>query len=180
MPAARRSSKKTQLHRSEPAGTRPRMPPGYGVPKHNKGLLPWSHVDDRMTKARQYWVCTVSPDGRPHSTPVDGLWIDGRLYCGGSPLTRRHRNLIANPSVCVHLESATDVIILHGEARELRAPGRALAARLAEGTREKYGYAMRPEYYEKAEGVFEFRPRVVLAWSHFPKDVTRWQLRNDV
>ncbi len=72
----------------EPKAGRPRIPREYGVTSDKKGLLPWSHVNERMTKAMQYWVCTVSPEGRPHATPVDGLWLDGRLYFGGSPKTR--------------------------------------------------------------------------------------------
>src|SRR5713101_864744 len=101
-----------------PKASRPPFPREYGVSHSEKGLLPWSHVADRMKVAQHYWICTVSPKGHPHATPVDGLWLNDRLYFGGSPQSRRHRNLIANPAVCVHLESAMDVIILHGDAHE--------------------------------------------------------------
>jgi nitroimidazol reductase NimA-like FMN-containing flavoprotein (pyridoxamine 5'-phosphate oxidase superfamily) len=160
---------------NEPIAGRPAMR-GYGIPRHKKGLLPWSHVIERLANARHYWICTVSPEGRPHSTPVDGLWLDAQLYFGGSPTTRRHRNLAANPAVCVHLDGATDVVILHGEARELHAPDRDLATRLAEGSAEKYGYGFNPEDYERLEGIWIFRPRTVLAWKRFPQDATKWRL----
>ena len=149
--------------------------PGYGVPKDKKGLLPWTHVTERMAKAMHYWICTVGPDGRPHATPVDGLWHEDRLYFGGSPKTRRNRNLAANPAVCVHLENGLDVVILHGEAHELRAPERSLTTRLSEASQKKYGYGPSPEEYENAAGVYVFRPRVGFAWKQFPKDATRWQ-----
>src|SRR5262245_8042789 len=100
--------------------TRPHMPADYGVPKNNAGLLPWSHVTARMTEAHHYWVATVDAQGCPHATPVDGLWLDDALYFGGSPQTKRHRNMSGNAEVCVHLESATDVIILRGKAEELK------------------------------------------------------------
>ncbi len=29
-----------------------------------------------------YWICTTRPDGRPHSIPVWGFWLDGGLYFG--------------------------------------------------------------------------------------------------
>jgi hypothetical protein len=161
----------------EPKASRPELPPEYGVSKSPKGLLPWSHVTERLMKAVHYWICTVSPDGRPHATPVDGLWLDDRLYFGGSPQTRRQRNLAANPAVCIHLESGTDVVILHGEARAHR-PDRVLAKRLAEASRHKYGYGPRPEEYETS-GVHVFRPRVVFAWTNLPKDATRWQVPDD-
>jgi hypothetical protein len=158
---------------SGPNARRPWLPPEYGVPRDAKGLLPWSHVADRMTKALHYWICTVGPNGDPHATPVDGLWLDDRLYFGGSPRTRRQRNLAANPSVCVHLESGSDVIILQGEARPER-PDSALAKRLAESAAKKYGYGQTPEPYEKSD-VHVFRPRIVFAWTNLPKDATRWE-----
>jgi nitroimidazol reductase NimA-like FMN-containing flavoprotein (pyridoxamine 5'-phosphate oxidase superfamily) len=161
----------------EPKASRPQFPPEYGVSKSPKGLLPWSHVTERLMKAVHYWICTVSPDGRPHATPVDGLWLDDRLYFGGSPQTRRQRNLAANPAVCVHLESGADVVILHGDARAHR-PDRDLAKRLAEASTRKYGYGPKPEEYETS-GVHVFRPRVVFAWTNLPKDATRWQVPDE-
>lgn len=160
-----------------PTASRPHIP-GYGLPKSSKGLLPWSHVTQRMAEARHYWICTVSPDGCPHATPVDGLWLDDRLYFGGSPQTKRNRNLAANPAVCVHLESGSDVVILHGDAHELRRPDRSLAIVMADTSVKKYGYGMKPEEYERAVGVYVFRPRVVFAWKQFPTDATRWHLES--
>jgi nitroimidazol reductase NimA-like FMN-containing flavoprotein (pyridoxamine 5'-phosphate oxidase superfamily) len=136
--------------REKPVASRPYQPDeSYGIPKSRKGLLPWSHVQERMAQAKVYWVSTVSADGRPHATPVDGIWMDGRLYFGGGEQTRRNRNLSANPAVCVHLESGSDVVILHGEAHELNPAPRALAERLAQENLEKYGYPSKPEDYNE-------------------------------
>ena len=55
--------------------SRPRMPSAYGIPKDTKSVLPWSHASKRMSEALHYWVCTVDSKGRPHATPVDGLWL---------------------------------------------------------------------------------------------------------
>jgi nitroimidazol reductase NimA-like FMN-containing flavoprotein (pyridoxamine 5'-phosphate oxidase superfamily) len=130
-----------------------------------------------MASAMHYWICTVSPDGRPHATPVDGLWLDDQLYFGGSPKTRRNRNLAANPAVVVHPDNAMDVVILHGEAEELRAPDRSLTTRLAEASVKKYGCGPKPEDFA-AGGTYVFRPRMVLAWKQFPKDATRWRFHD--
>jgi nitroimidazol reductase NimA-like FMN-containing flavoprotein (pyridoxamine 5'-phosphate oxidase superfamily) len=161
---------------NEPKATRPRLPKEYGAGKSAKDLLSWSHVTQRMTGAQHYWISTVSPDGQPHATPVDGLWIDDRLYFGGSPQTRRQRNLAANPRICVHLESAMDVVILQGEAH-YEQPDRALALRLADESNKKYGYGSKPEEYEK-RGAHVFRPRVAFAWTNLMKDATRWKFEN--
>jgi hypothetical protein len=178
MTTIKRVSKKKPIDQeSGPIASRPHMP-GYGVPKDKKGLLPWSHVTERMTQAQNYWISTVSPDGRPHATPVWGLWLDDRLYFGGGPQTRRSRNLIDNPAVCVHLESGSDVIILHGVAREFGAQDQSLIARLIDASAHKYGYKPKPEEYA-APGVFVVLPRMVLAWKQFPKDATRWRFQSE-
>jgi len=172
--SAKQVSKKNQSSPIKgPTVSRPKIPAEYGIPKHNKGLLPWSHVTDRMAQAMHYWICTVSPNGRPHVTPVDGLWLDDKLYFGGSPQTLRNRNLAVNPAVSVHLDSSDDVVILHGDAH-LQTPDHSLAAQLAKASTEKYGYGSSTDDYEKM-GVYVFRPRLVFAWEQFPKDVTRWQ-----
>ncbi len=179
MNTTKKTAKEKQVDKGAgPTACRPRMPSEYGIPKGKKGLLPWSHVAERMDKARIYWICTVSPDGRPHATPVDGVWLDDKLYFGGSPQTRRNRNLAANPAICVHLESGTDVVILHGEAHEMQAPDRSLTVRVAEASAKKYGYGWKPEDYEKTPGMFIFHPRMVLAWKQFPMDATRWQVQD--
>jgi nitroimidazol reductase NimA-like FMN-containing flavoprotein (pyridoxamine 5'-phosphate oxidase superfamily) len=153
--------------------------PGYGVPHNKKGMLPWSFVTERLAEAKNYWICTTDPLGRPHATPVWGMWLDEQLYFGGGADTRRNRNLVANPAVCVHLESGSEVVIVHGEAQALRAAPHELAVRLSEASAQKYAYAPKPEEYEAdAGGTFVMRPRVVLAWKQFPKDAARWEFRH--
>jgi nitroimidazol reductase NimA-like FMN-containing flavoprotein (pyridoxamine 5'-phosphate oxidase superfamily) len=127
-----------------------------------------------MSKAMHYWICTVTPDHRPHATPVDGLWLEDKLYFGGSPETRWQRNLASNPAVQVHLESTTALLILRGEAKPLETPAKELTVTLSKASKEKYGYAPSPKHYAEG-GVYVFRAQVVLAWKQFPKDATRWQ-----
>lgn len=160
-------NKKQAKQTGDPTIDRPNMgDPIYGVPKHNKGLLSWSYVSDRMAQAKVYWVSTVSSDGRPHATPVDGVWLDDRLYFGGSPKTRRHRNLAINPAACIHLESGSEVLILHGDVQALQNPDHDLVVRLSEASNKKYGYGAKPEDYETdtTGKTVVFRPHKVLAW----------------
>jgi nitroimidazol reductase NimA-like FMN-containing flavoprotein (pyridoxamine 5'-phosphate oxidase superfamily) len=166
--------------RTEPRPSRPNIP-GYGIPASEEGLLPWSHVRERMENAYNYWIGTTRPDGRPHATPVWGVWLDYTLYFGGSPNTRRGRDLAANPAVVVHLESGSDVVILEGEAHELHAPDRALATRVAAAYAAKYatlGYEPSPDAWDDG-GLYAVRPRVAFAWTRFPEDATRWHFNAD-
>lgn len=158
-----------------PIASRPHIP-DYGIPKSKTGMLPWSHVTERMEKAKAYWVATVDARGRPHATPVDGAWIDDALYFGGSPKVRWNRNLTANPNVCIHIGLDYDVVIMHGMAEPMGALDHALAVRVADTINAKYGYGVKAENYEQGPaGAYVFRPRTVFAWSSFPKDVTRWR-----
>ena len=96
-----------------------RFPAAYGAPGGPDSLLPWSYIEERVRVASNYWITTVGPNARPHARPVDGVWIDGALCFGGSPETRWVRNLMANPSISVHLSSEAEAIILREELRSL-------------------------------------------------------------
>jgi hypothetical protein len=154
------------------------MPDGYGVPETVKGTLPWRYVDERMLEAKNYWVATVRPDGRPHAMPVWGAWIDGRLYIEGSPDTVRHRNIVGNPNVVVHLENGSEVVIVEGLAREAGKPDRALGEAMSQQMIAKYaemGYSPGPDAWDEG-GLYVIEPRKVFAWTKFPGDVTRFKI----
>jgi Pyridoxamine 5'-phosphate oxidase len=151
----------------------PLLVPGeYGTPE---ARLAWSDVRVRLVEATHYWLATVRPDGRPHVVPVDGLWLDDGWFFGGSADTVRHRNLTANPRAVVHLGDAGRVVVVEGVCAEVF-PDAPLAARLAEQSRSKYGYAPDPASYVRT-GVWHLRPHRVLAWDRFPRDATRFVFR---
>lgn len=150
---------------------RAHLPPEYGLPA-DAPQLPWSYVDERMTAAKHYWVATISPDGSPCVRPVDGIWIDGRLYFGGSPESKWRRNIAADPRISVNLEDGDEAVILEGKADVVR-PDRSTAEKLAEVSNAKYGYGQKPEDYE-ADAFLEFNPQRALAWKLLFKDATRW------
>ena len=140
-------------------------------------MLPWNHVLQRLTDSLNYWVCTTGPDGRPHATPVWGVVLDGTLYFDGSPETRRGRNLAAIPAVVVHLESGTDVVIVHGEAHEVHGADSDFYVRLAGAYRAKYeshGYGPTPDTWTTG-GLYSVTSHTAFAWTSFPEDATRWR-----
>ncbi len=110
--------------RATPRVDRPRMPKEYGVPKSGGALVPWSHVEQRLAEATVYWMSTSGPGGKPRVRPLDGIYLDGVLYVGGSPETRWARDIAANPQVAVHLDGGMDAVILEGEAELLEPPPR--------------------------------------------------------
>jgi general stress protein 26 len=81
---------------------------------------PWTEAVDRLEKSEIYWISTVRPDGRPHVTPMIGLWLDGALIFTTGESERKAKNLEGNPHVvittgCNALGEGFDVVV-EGEA----------------------------------------------------------------
>jgi hypothetical protein len=140
----------------------------YGVPKTMKGALPWSHAVERLEKAKNYWIGTAQSDGKPHTMPTWGVWVDNTLYFGGGPETRWSRNLTENPQVAVHLESGDDVVIVEGRVDRITDPADPRLTAVDDAYEVKY--KMR-----HGAPVWVLRPKVVFAWSQFPTNMTRWK-----
>jgi len=164
-----KSSKKT----APPAG-RPVMPKGYSIRKGNKGLIAWSHVEQRMASAHNYWICTTCPDGHPHAMPVWGLWIEAKFYFSTDRKSRKSRNLIEQPAITVHLESGDDVVIIEGVAAEFKDPK--LLSTIDDAYHAKYG--MRVIDMPGPPAFYAVTPQRVFAWREkdFPVCATRWLL----
>jgi nitroimidazol reductase NimA-like FMN-containing flavoprotein (pyridoxamine 5'-phosphate oxidase superfamily) len=44
----------------------------------------WARGQSTLEEAEIYWVSSVRPDGRPHVTPLLGIWLNGAMYfCAG-------------------------------------------------------------------------------------------------
>lgn len=159
-----------------PQVTRPHFPPGYV--DHPTAHVPWEWVEQQLDSAVHYWLCTVRPDGRPHAVPKWAVWVDGKIHFDGSPQTRHARNLALNPAVVLHLESGEQAIIVEGTARAIDRPSADLALRVSQAYRQKYaqlGYLPEPTQWDDG-GLFEIVPRVILAWTKFSEDPTKFIL----
>jgi hypothetical protein len=172
----KKASKKNSRKRPGTAGPTaglPDVPPLYGL-KPRKHYLPFSHAEKRLAKSRNYWICTSRPDGRPHSIPVWGFWIDGAVYFGTARLSRKARNLAQNPALSVHLESGDDVVILEGTAIEVDLSHKPTFDKLNAASRSKYKM---PLPAMPGSVMYSLRPRVALAWTEkdFPNNATRWR-----
>ena len=157
---------------SSPRPERPKSAQMYGVPEAKKpsDYLPWSWAEQRLKKARNYWIATTRPDARPHLMPVWGVWVDGALYFGTDRRSRKARNTMANPAMVAHGDIEDDAVIVEGEAREYK------------GSVDPINSAYKKKYKMKltdAPGelfICELRPKVVFAWSEqtFAKKATRF------
>lgn len=113
---------------AEPRAERPYMP-DYGVEAAAWSPLPWSWAAERLVANRNFWVVTVSAEGRPHALPVWGVWDDGEhalaFSCG--PRSRKARDIAANPAVAVMVDDTVDVVSLEGRATPVGDTARAEA-----------------------------------------------------
>ena len=77
----------------------------------------WERAVSRLRAATVYWIATTRPDGRPHSMPVWGVWVDGALWFG--TMGQKVRNLAHRPYAVAHLDSGEDVAIVEGPVERL-------------------------------------------------------------
>jgi hypothetical protein len=130
-------------------------------------------VQDRLERARNYWLATTRPDGHPHVAPIWGVWLDWALYFDGLPTTRWARNLAMNSAAVIHLESGEEVVIIEGMVDELTTDAE-LGTHIVQAWDAKYGRLL-PEPIQS--GMFRLRPRAARAWSTSAlTDGTRWSL----
>ena len=101
----------------EPRAERPWMP-DYGVDSPEWEALHWAWAAERLVANKNFWVVTVSGDGRPHALPVWGVWDDaeGRFAFSCSPRARKARNLAANPRAVVMTDDTVECLSVEGRA----------------------------------------------------------------
>ncbi len=101
----------------EPRAERPHMP-DYGVNTPSWAPLPWSWAAERLIANRNFWVVTVSAEGRPHALPVWGVWDDDerRFAFSCSPRARKARNLAANPRAVIMVDDTVECVSVEGRA----------------------------------------------------------------
>ena len=162
---------------TNPIVDRPIMPEGYGVESATE-VVAWETVVVKLTESKNYWLATTRPDGRPHVVPRWGVWVDDMFWYDGSPDTLHVRNLSGDDRCSLHLESGSDVVIVEGRSIQARPIKGELGVRLAAEYARKYA----PEYTPAAEqwsdeiagGMRCLAPNKAIAWSEFPKDLTRF------
>lgn len=157
-----------------PRADHPHMP-GYDIFREagGPGLLPWSWAEERLAKSHNYWISTVSPDGRPHAMPVWGVWLDGALYFSTGARSRKARNMAADPRCVATTEYAGEAVIVEGVAE--------VVADEDELARFKAAYDAKYDWdIEVSEGpIFAVRLATAFGFRESPEEsagtATRWR-----
>jgi nitroimidazol reductase NimA-like FMN-containing flavoprotein (pyridoxamine 5'-phosphate oxidase superfamily) len=144
----------------------------------------WQQVSDALAAAELYWLTTVRKDGRPHVTPLVGVWVDDAfVFCTG-PTEQKFRNLEQSKAVAITTGNnawadGLDVVV---EGVAQRITGRDALKTLADAFRAKYGdawdFANDGEVFnpnQQAAHVFRVPPDKVLAFAKSPHGQTRFR-----
>ena len=71
----------------------------------------------RVEQARNVWIATVRPDGRPHLVPIWFVVAGERWYICTAPGSVKARNLRANAHLALALEDGDNPYVVEGQAR---------------------------------------------------------------
>lgn len=144
----------------------------------------WDGVAAVLDTAELYWLTTVRADGRPHVTPLVGVWVDDSfVFCTG-PAEQKARNLRSGAAVVVttgtNTWNAGVNVVIEGSA--VRVTGAATLTGLADAYRAKYGddwdFDCNDEVFDPAGTaalVFRVVPDKVLAFAKSPHGQTRFR-----
>lgn len=158
--------------------------PRYSGP--DAQAVPWSGARRALENAEAYWISTVRPDGRPHVTPLVGVWHDDAMFFTTGPEERKRRNPAENPR-CVlttgsNAWSSGFDIVVEGEAVRITDEDRLSA--VADAYRDKYGDAWS---FQVEDGtfvqhgvshVFEVKPVTIFGFGKGPFSQTRYRFEH--
>lgn len=113
----------------------------------NAQPTPWPDAVVHLQNAELFWVSTVRSGGRPHVTPVVGVWLDDAFYFSSGAEEQKSKNLAASPHCavttgCNRWNEGLDIVLL-GDAVPVR--DRQVLQRVAEAHTTKYGSAWAAE-----------------------------------
>jgi nitroimidazol reductase NimA-like FMN-containing flavoprotein (pyridoxamine 5'-phosphate oxidase superfamily) len=115
---------------------------------------PWATTEAALTAAELYWITTVRADGRPHVTPLIGLYHDGALHFCTGLREQKYRNLQGNANVAMTTGTNTwaeglDVVV---EGTIDQVTDNDALQRVADAYVDKYGEVWR---FTVGDGVFD-------------------------
>ena len=155
-------------------------------PRFSEATKPvsWQQVSRALAASELYWLTTVRGDGRPHITPLVGLWADdGFVFCTG-PQEQKAHNLGHSTAVAVTTgvntwKDGLDVVV---EGTAQRVTGKPTLTPLADAYRSKYHGEWDFEAGDEGFGhddnlayVFRVPPAKVLAFAKSPHGQTTFR-----
>lgn len=145
---------------------------------------PWPEAERILREAELYWLTTVRADGRPHVTPLVGIWLDGAAWFTTGHDEQKARNLAHAPYVALTTggntwNAGTDVVVEGAAERERDTAvlERAAAAYLAKYGEDWHFHVDGDALSEgdHPSGLFRVAPDKVLAFAKDPHAQTTYR-----
>jgi len=148
------------------------------------GPTPWPEAERVLEQAELYWLTTVRADGRPHVTPLIGVYHDGAMHFCTGPSEQKHRNLEHSPLLalttgCNGWAEGLDVVV---EGHAVRVEEHDELQRLADAYEAKYGSVWHFDVVdgmfgggENLAAVFRIVPAKAFAFAKEPHAQTRYR-----
>jgi general stress protein 26 len=145
---------------------------------------PWSETEQALERAELYWITTVRADGRPHVTPLIGIFYDGAMHFCTGLQEQKARNLEDAQQVALTTGTNTwdkglDVVV---EGTAVRVTDNDKLQRLADAYEAKYGNVWHFDVVDggfgsqnDVAGVFRIEPAKVLAFAKEPHGQTSYR-----
>lgn len=148
----------------------------------------WEDALAVLASAGTFWLTTVRPDGRPHVTPLNAVWVDDALYFATGEDERKRRNLAGNPHCvlttgCNRMGEGLDIVV---EGQAIRVINERQLKVVSDALAEKYGEEWRftamGDVLEGKQGnvawAYRVAPEVVFGFAKGnPFGQTRWSFR---
>lgn len=135
----------------------------------NAQPIPWPDAVVHLRDAELFWVSTVRPGGRPHVTPVVGVWLDDAFFFSSGAEEQKSKNLGASPHCavttgCNRWNEGLDIVLL-GDVVRVR--DRQVLQRVADAHTAKYGSAWAAEVDD--DGTFRMHGHGALVYELSPE-----------
>jgi general stress protein 26 len=130
----------------------------------------WEETVGVLEGAELFWITTVRADGRPHSSPLVAVWLDGALHFSTGADEQKAVNLRTNAHVilttgCNQWDRGLDLVV-EGEA--VRVDDDTTLQRLADAWRTKWDGRWQ---FGAGEGTFHHEVGTALVFAVEPRKV---------
>jgi len=163
---------------TNPAGE---VDPRFG--DEGAGPTPWSDVRATLDHAELYWLSTVRADGRPHVTPLIGVFVDDRMHVCTGATEQKAKNLGGNPhcTITTGNNAWADGVDIVVEGSAVRVTDNDRLQQIADAYEAKYGsqwhFDVRDGAFDGGGGpalLFAVEPTAVFAFAKGPHSQTRY------
>jgi general stress protein 26 len=130
----------------------------------------WEDTVNALERAELFWITTVRADGRPHTSPLVAVWLDGALHFSTGADEQKAVNLRTNAHVilttgCNEWDRGVDVVV-EGDAGQV--DDDTTLRRLADAWRTKWDGRWE---YQARDGAFHHDVGTALVFAVAPTKV---------